>query len=205
MNTRGKVKKRMTGDARRAQIVRVARNILIEQGYGNLSLRAVASGCDVRVATIQYFFRDKATLFEAVVDSILSEYDAVYERLECEAVGDTRANLRNMISFLVEDNRNPKTAGLFYEIWNLAHRDAAVRRGMQRLYDAQLGRFTALVQSLSPKGDPVAAVQRAAVIMAATEGLLMIIGYGKKPPSALLGASRERLVDILMDLATPNG
>ncbi|TPI21048.1 TetR/AcrR family transcriptional regulator [Mesorhizobium sp. B4-1-1] len=202
MDQRVRGKKRMAAGERSAQIVNVARAIMIGDGYGALTLRAVASGCDVRIATVQHFFGNKAKLFEAVIDSITHDYNEAFGRLESETLGNAETKLRRMLDFLIEDNKNAHTAGFFYELWNLAHRDPIASKALDRLCDEQLVRFRDLILRIRPELSFDAGLQRAAVIMAATDGLLLTVGYGRSPPEALRGSGQDRLVDILMHVAT---
>jgi AcrR family transcriptional regulator len=51
------------------RIVDTTRRLLIERGYGSLSLETIADECGLNKTAIRYYFRNKAGLMELVVDS----------------------------------------------------------------------------------------------------------------------------------------
>ena len=193
-------RRRLPAEQRRKQIVSVAHALMVEQGYGAVSLRAVASGCDVSLAAIQYFFPNKEALFTAMIDGVTSRYDAIYAELSART--DAAPRLEEFLHFILFDEINDReTAGFFYELWSLAHREPIASSALAKLYDDQLNRLTELVKGVDGAVDDEEAERRAAVIMAATDGLMMTIGYGKQPRAALRGPGRQRLLQLLMDLA----
>ena len=51
------------------RIVEITRRLLIEKGYGYLSLENIAEECGLHKTAVRYYFRNKAGLMELVVDS----------------------------------------------------------------------------------------------------------------------------------------
>lgn len=58
---------------RREQLLTSAREVLVRDGLASLTLRAVAAEAGVHLGTLQYIFRSRAELVEALVDRVLSE------------------------------------------------------------------------------------------------------------------------------------
>lgn len=60
-------------DVRREQLLVAAREVLVRDGLASLTLRAVAAEAGVHLGTLQYIFRSRAELVEALVDRVLSD------------------------------------------------------------------------------------------------------------------------------------
>ena len=56
--------------ARRAQIIRTAINLIADEGYGRCSLARIAKRAGISVGVIAYHFQNKDELIEAIVQSI---------------------------------------------------------------------------------------------------------------------------------------
>ena len=63
----------------RASILQAAERLFAEKGFAATRLEDVAEGVGIRRASIVYYFRDKAELYDAVLADVLS---GLYERIE---------------------------------------------------------------------------------------------------------------------------
>ena len=205
MSHNGGPRRRLSSEVRRAQIIDVARKLLVSSGYEAVTLRSVAAGAGMSLAGLQHLFPDKAALVEAMVDGIGSEYDEIYDELATEDL-DGVTVLRNFISYVVlQDIQTPETAGFFFEMWRLAHREPAANVAVSTLYANQLARMATLVQRANPQLTSNESAARAAIIMHSTDGFMNTIGYGKARPAALAEVSDEQLIDLLVEFAVMPG
>ncbi len=60
-------------DERRAQLLQAAQRVLVRDGYDRLALRTVAAEADVRLSTLQYIFRTRTELVQAMAQNVLDE------------------------------------------------------------------------------------------------------------------------------------
>lgn len=202
MPQNGSGRRRLSADVRRAQIVEVARRLLVDSGYEAVTMRAVATGAGMSLAGLQHIYADKAALVDAMTDGIGSDYDDVYDDLANEVLGGEAA-LRNFISYVVlDDIQKPETAGFFFEMWRLAHREPAANVAVSKLYANQLDRMVTLVSRANPDLSASEAAARAAIIMGSTDGFMNTIGVGKTRPTALSDVRDDQLIDQLMRFAT---
>jgi AcrR family transcriptional regulator len=97
-----------TEDARRAQIVDCAIDILAERGFAQASLDRIAERAGISKGVISYYFAGKADLLGQVVRSVYSAGEAVIRpRVEAEesAPAMLEAYLRANIEFLRDHHR----------------------------------------------------------------------------------------------------
>ncbi|HXJ34969.1 MAG TPA: TetR/AcrR family transcriptional regulator [Candidatus Eisenbacteria bacterium] len=73
--------RRPKGHTRRAAIIVAAEQIFAEQGYDRARLEDVAQRVGVRRASLVYYFKDKAELYATVLDHLLHELFARYQRV----------------------------------------------------------------------------------------------------------------------------
>ncbi|RZU66141.1 TetR family transcriptional regulator [Microterricola gilva] len=59
--------RRLSPEARRAEIIEVAHALILEKGYRDLSLREVARRCEMSAPGLMHYFPDMHTLLEAVL------------------------------------------------------------------------------------------------------------------------------------------
>ena len=59
---------------RKEQIIKEAMKIVAEEGYGNLSMRAVARASGLKLGALQYHFPHWADLLRGMADYIMDQY-----------------------------------------------------------------------------------------------------------------------------------
>jgi TetR/AcrR family transcriptional regulator len=67
--------------SRRAAILRAAETVFAEAGYDRARLEDVAQRVGIRRASLLYHFKDKATLYGAVLDSLFEDLNERYRRV----------------------------------------------------------------------------------------------------------------------------
>lgn len=193
---------RKHADTRRAEIIKTGYEILVAEGYAAFSLREVAARCQIRLATVQHHFKDRATLLEALVDFAVGDIVTSFNRFSSMANAAPTERLRHFITQLLTQNNTRNTARFFVELWAMAHRDPSAARSLERSQTHGIHIISALISGAHPDISPRRASELGTVLMAAADGLMLSVGYGKRPPSAALGKDPlPGLVDRLMELA----
>ena len=192
---------RKDADTRRAEIIKTGYELLAADGYAAFSLREVAARCQIRLATVQHHFKDRATLLEALVDFAVADIVTTFNRFSSMAHATPAERLRHFMMQLLTQNNNRNTAGFFVEFWAMAHRDPAAARSLERSQAHGIHIISALISAARPDIPPRRASELGTVLMAAADGLMLSVGYGKKPSAALGKDPLPGLVDRLMELA----
>jgi AcrR family transcriptional regulator len=162
-------------------ILEAARKLIAHQGYHSFSMRRVANRSGIHLKSLQYYFRTKQDMLNAVVNYTIEKYYfGSYGRLFLEkSAGTAKERFSLMIDHLLDDLSDPLTAKLFPELWALANHDTAVKAAMDLFYVRHLASLEAMILQLKPSLGEREAKHRAALIGMMIEGLVLILGYGK--------------------------
>ena len=136
------------GRATREQLVTAAAGVLADEGYGAMSMRAVADRAGVRLSLVHYHFGSKRGLMTAVLDRLT---DGLLERQAAMWEDGRRLSQQwtTACEYLREDVRSGYVRTL-WEIWaaglsdpELARRWRETLRGWRELIEARLERWEA--------------------------------------------------------------
>lgn len=184
------------------QIIEAARHVIADEGYHNFSLRGTAAKSGMHLKSLQYYFKTKRDLLNAVVDYTLEQYYfATYDKLFARKKARTpRQRFLVVIEYLLDDLADPFTARLFPELWALANHDEDVRTALDLFYQRHLASLEEMIHALNPKLGALAAKRRAALVGMMIEGLVLILGHGKPRHPHLVdleGIARQTILDIV--------
>lgn len=96
---RGVVRK---GEARQAEVLAMARRVLVEDGYDRFSLREIAARVGVTLGNLQYYFPARDDLLEAVLRSELARDQAELATVAARA-RSPRDALAAVVRHLIEE------------------------------------------------------------------------------------------------------
>jgi AcrR family transcriptional regulator len=185
---------RPKGRRRAEAILDAAAVVLVTDGHAALSLRGVAAGAGVRLGHLQYYYRSKADLVQALLARELDRAASVVEAGGRQAAGAADP-VATLIEVVLDQQRRPSTVRLFGELRALAARDAAIA-ALVRDYYARYWRAVVGAMLTGYSGPGRARVERRAALLVATlEGLLQFRSTGDPRQLPLLGLERE-LVEV---------
>lgn len=163
------------------QILEAARHLIADEGYHNFSMRGIASRSGIHLKSLQYYFRTKQDMLNAVVNYTIEQYyfDTYGKLFQEKAAATPMDRFSVMLDYLLDDLSNPFTAKLFPELWALSNNDTDVQAAMDIFYLRHIASLETMVWNLNPKLDAREAKERAALIGMMIEGLVLILGYGK--------------------------
>jgi len=131
----------MVADDARSRLLRAALRLFAEQGYSKTSTRELAEAAKVNVASISYYFGDKAGLYRAAFFEPLGEPGDEAAQLECAGRSGLHKLLHTFYAIFLDPLRNGEAAQLciklrFREIleptglW-----DEEVNKGIKPMHD----------------------------------------------------------------------
>jgi len=191
--------KRESSKKRNLEILEATRVLLSEKGYDKLSLRKIAAITGIHLKTLQHYFPTKEILIKSTLEYVISLYDKKVQEISTHS-SDPEKNFKNYIKYLIEDTKNIQTAGFFYQLWAMSHVDEKTNNIMNKMYLDHTNNIENLIEALNPDMGDHMRKQRAVMISALIEGMMLFVGYGKKRPKNTAHIEKE-IVALCTNLA----
>ena len=166
----------MAGE-RKQEIIQAAIEIIANEGYGNLSMRALARASGMKLGALQYHFRTWEDLLRALVSYIEKE---ILEKFEARKLHDGSASVGEIAAFMLED-----TAGtpdeilgdrLWPQLWAMEQVEPLVSELLEEVYANYL-EFLERAMEVAGVEAPRA---EALCLMSLLEGESLFTGSGRR-------------------------
>ena len=194
--------KRKSSKKRNLEILEATRVLLSEKGYDKLSLRKIAVITGIHLKTLQHYFPTKEILIKSTLEYVISLYDKKVQEISTHS-SDPEKNFKNYVKYLIEDTKNIQTAGFFYQLWAMSYVDKNTNNIMEKIYQGHTDSLENLIKAINPDMGDHMRKQRAVMIAALIEGMMLFVGYGKKRPKNTAHIEKE-IVALCTNLAVSN-
>jgi AcrR family transcriptional regulator len=158
-------------------ILDAASKLLIDAGYSSFSLRKVADSAGISLGNLQYYFPNKDSLIEAMLDKTIQVYLDDFEEIRHH--GDAREQLTTMVQHVVADLSSKTTTIFFPELWSLSNHDKKITKHMDKMYSKYRQYYEEIIADINPKLSEAQIKRLALFFSASLEGHTMFIGYRK--------------------------
>ena len=175
------------GHARMRAILEEAKNILVEEGFAELSFRSIAQRVGIQVGHVTYYFSTKEHLMEALAVYIFDRWDSGFRRRVPEDLTGALEIFDYSIRYMIEENKRERTNALLQEMWAMASRSDVVMRMLDIFYGKMRDWIDGMLANVNPALPERARHLRAALITAQIEGLMVLIGPRRIPHNELRG------------------
>lgn len=194
MSTRGASRK---GQERSEAILDAAQRLLVDEGHAALSLRAVAQRSGIRLGNLQYYFATREELVRALLARVLERATV---RLEARmgAAGEGAGALEAALDPLLEEQLDPTSYRLFYDLWALAAREPAIAAELRTFYARYTAALAGLLRQAAPELSRADALARAELLVALLEGLSLFRSGTVGAPNRKVEAELRRVTSWLM-------
>jgi AcrR family transcriptional regulator len=159
----------------RAQgILQAARELLASEGYAGLSMRRVAQAAGMTLSNVQHYYASRDLLLEALLLSIMDEFQSKMDRISAEM--RERPRLERFLStadMFLDAITDPVTHAIFFEIWALASRNEFASNLMDKMLGRERKTVYNLIRGLNPAISDEEYMQRAILMVAQIEGLML--------------------------------
>jgi AcrR family transcriptional regulator len=186
------VKTKRTGTGRRAgndtaaRIVLAARELLMTGGYAQFSMRNVAGRAGLHLANVQYYYKTREDLVEALLEDTGERYRSSYEELRAKAPADREARFKAIVEFNLKDIATAATRRYFIQLWALLTEiDGRAGSLMNDLYAIDIQQLSDCIADLVPDTDAAEVRRRASVLAAMIEGMVVVRGAHSRNPAEL--------------------
>lgn len=175
-----------------------ALDLLIDVGYQGLTMRGVAEKCGISLSNVQYYFRTKEDLIDAIADQYFGEcHFMLANHFEAHGPIDNRAGLEHVVALFLDHGREmTDMCRVFRELWAISSRHVSLAKRLNAHY-RRLG--DTLSDNLQyPTASRDGARRAAAVLLILSEGY-SIVGSTRMIDHT---AAVQMVADILMKEVT---
>ena len=160
---------------RKQLILQEAIGIIASEGYGKLTMRALARASGMKLGALQYHFRTWEDLIHALAAHIATIYRQSFEavKLESEAL-----SLRDIVRFILDDSPGAALQAdrLFPQLWAMAQVEPVMETLLDDIYVEYLAK---LEKRLVEMGSPAPRAE-ALALMSLLEGSALFVGRGRR-------------------------
>jgi AcrR family transcriptional regulator len=190
------------GLGRAKDILHAARGLLAAGGYAGLSMRRVAAEVGMSLSNVQHYYQSKDALLEALLLYTMDLFQAKMDAISAAMAG--ASPLERFLStcdMFLEEITDPVTHAIFFELWALASRNAFASGLMDKMLARERKAIFSLIRGLNPAIGDEEYMQRAILMVAQVEGLMLFrLNQGERAEQFL--AVRASMRKALLALAT---
>jgi AcrR family transcriptional regulator len=160
---------------RKLEILQAALEIIADEGYGSLSMRALARASGMKLGALQYHFRTWEEMLRALVDYIANEIRA---RLESRERNGHSMTVRELAVFMLDDTVDEEFLSdkLWPQLWAMQQVEPLVSDLLEDVYAEYLQILEKALEaagSQSPRPE-------ALCLMALLEAESLFVGNGRR-------------------------
>lgn len=190
------------GLGRAHEILQAARTLLAAEGYAGLSMRRVAAQVGMSLSNVQHYYQSKDALLEALLLYTMDLFQAKMDGIRASMAGASRIEqFLSTADMFLDEVTDPVTHAIFFELWALASRNAFASALMDRMLNRERKAIFKLIAGLNPAIPDSEYMQRAILMVAQMEGL-MLFRLNKKTRPAEFLAVRASMRQAMLALAT---
>lgn len=190
------------GFGRARAILLAARALLAREGYAGLSMRRVAQDAGMSLSNVQHYYGNKEQLLEALLLTTMDEFQSKMDRIAVAMAGRPQVErFLTTIDMFLDEITDPVTHAIFFEIWALASRHPFASSLMGRMMGRERKAVYGLIRGLNPAIGDDEYMQRAVLIVAQVEGL-MLFRLDRHARPEQFAAVRASVHKVLLSLAT---
>jgi len=194
VSTRGASRK---GQERSEAILDAAEQLLVDEGHAALTLRGVAQRAGIRLGNLQYYFATREELVRALLARVLERATARVEA-RMSVAGEPGRALEEALDSLLEEQRDPASYRLFYDLWALAAREPAIATEVRAFYTRYTHAVAEALLKAAPRLTRAESRARGALLVALLEGLSLFRSGTVGEPDRKVEAELRRVVAWLV-------
>jgi len=174
-----KLLKKKKNDERRDEILDVTINTLANEGYTSLSMRGIANRIGIHLSTLQYYFPTKRELLKSTIEKSIGSMVRMMDDISLSSSIVPEEILRKALKLHLKSCRDPVISKLFIALWAMASHDEDVNLALTEVYERDCQRYSSLIKKVRPQLSKKSCENKAILILAQLEGLVLIISPTK--------------------------
>lgn len=160
---------------RKEQILQKAIEIIAIQGYGNLTMRALARASDLKLGALQYHFPTTDDMLHALVGCVADTYDSAFDSLKQR---EGFLSILDIVLFIYDDEAGKPLAGdkLWPQLWAMQQVEPLI----SDLVDDIFAQGIAVLEDALKHAGVAAPRGEALCLMSLLEGSTIFVGRGRR-------------------------
>jgi len=160
---------------RKQQILQAAIEMIADEGYASLSMRALARASGLKLGALQYHFRTSEDMWRALVGYIAESYSLSFDSLTNR---EKPIGIREIVTFILEDEAGNSLFGdrLWPQLWAMQQVEPLVSDLVDEVYEKYI---TTLEEALKLAGNAMPRAE-ALCLMSLLEGATIFMGRGRR-------------------------
>jgi AcrR family transcriptional regulator len=187
------------GRATRELILRTALSVLVDEGYGAMSMRRVASMAGLQFGNLTYHYPSRDELVTELLDSVIKAYECAYDEMLKASKYNGWERLALYIKLAFVSMQHANQARFAPEIWALSNHEPVAETRMYEMYVRAMRLIENILIELRPDLAPDHVRALALYCLCSTEGFVVFIG-ADKPFQAWRPAMERLAVKSMIDL-----
>ncbi|MFD1703400.1 TetR/AcrR family transcriptional regulator [Methylopila henanensis] len=186
----------LKGAGRTAAILEAAKDIVVAEGFANLSYRNIAKRVGIAVGNVNYYYPSKDDLMVDLAEFIFDRWDQRLKKRVPSRLKSDREIFRFSIQFMIEENKRERTVTLLMEMWAMANHSPPVSKMLGAFYARMRTWISGMIERVRPDINRESRELRAALITAQIEGLMILIGPKRVKHDELAGLELAAVAHI---------
>ena len=162
---------------RKTEILRSAIELIADEGYGSLSMRALARASGMKLGALQYHFRTWDALLIALVEYIEAE---IIVALDTEGGFSAQPSVTHLIEFMLDEHVGTSDKlfndRLWAQLWAMEQVEPLVSDLLEELY----ANFLAILEAMLAAHGAVNPRAEALMLLSMVEGESLFMGSGRR-------------------------
>lgn len=160
---------------RKQQILHAAIEIIAEQGYGSLTMRALARASDLKLGALQYHYPTRDAMLRALVSYIAAEYRKTFDSIEGN---DEPLRIWDILDFAATTNIGGelKEERLWPQLWAMMQVEPLVAELVEGIY----AEYIQILEKVLEGAGSEAPHAEALFLMSAVEGSSIFVDSGRR-------------------------
>jgi len=160
---------------RKQQILQAAIDIIIDEGYGSLSMRGLARASGIKLGALQYHFPTREAMLRAVVAYISAEYQKIFESMQSY---DNSFGIKQIIDVALAEPAGGtlQVDRLWPQLWAMGKVEPLVADLVDDVYAV----YIEILEARLKEAGSEAPRAEALCLLSFTEGSGIFLGEGKR-------------------------
>ena len=160
---------------RKNEILQTAIELVADEGYASLTMRALARACGIKLGTLQFHFRTYEDMLRALVDYISQTYQRSFQALQDR---DEPLDLKEIVAFVLDDEAGDALCGdrLWPQLWAMQQVEPLVSDLVEDLY----AYYVEILEHALERAGSSAPHAEALAVLSLLEGSTIFLGSGRR-------------------------